>query len=101
MSVLMDPGLDPVYLYNGGCARCGTGSPLYDIDVQIPYEGILALCPGCITDVANTAGMIVNEQGASLLAAALAKAEEMEARALAAEDIVARVKAASVRKAVK
>lgn len=93
----MDPGLDPVMLYNGGCARCGTGSPLWDIDVQIPYEGIVALCPGCIQDIAHDAGMIIADtMGASLLATAQERVEYLEARLVEAEDVITRVKNAAV-----
>lgn len=100
MSVLMDPALDPVMLFNGGCARCGTGSPIYDIDVQIPYEGIVALCPGCIADIAMSAGFVCTPGGAQMLATAQARVEDLEARLVTAEDIIRRVKAASVRKGV-
>ena len=99
MGVLMDPALDPVYLYNGGCARCSTGSPIYDIDVQIPYEGIIALCPGCIADIAHSAGFIIADTvGASLLATAQAQVAELEARLVTAEELIARVKGAVTRK---
>lgn len=94
MSVLMDPSLDPVMLFNGGCARCGTGSPIYDIDVQIPYEGIVALCPGCIADIAGAAGFIVTVGGAQLLATAQAQADLYEARLVTAEDTIDRLRAA-------
>lgn len=59
MPTLLDPGLDPLLLFNGSCARCNAGSPLYAIDVHVPYEGIMALCTGCIYDIALTAGIVM------------------------------------------
>jgi hypothetical protein len=67
MPTLLDPNLSPTELFNGSCARCGTGSPLYDLDISVPYEGIVALCPGCIYDVGHAAGFLMTEQGADEL----------------------------------
>lgn len=45
----------------GGCYVCGRGDRLVSTEVQIEGEGILVLCTGCITDLAEVAGLTFNE----------------------------------------
>lgn len=51
--------IDPGYAFNGGCMRCANGSsPLYDTEAQVPYEGAMALCRGCLRELAVRAGLL-------------------------------------------
>lgn len=43
-----------------GCYTCGRGDSLVSTEIIIEGEGILALCPGCIHDLAVSAGYKVN-----------------------------------------
>lgn len=57
------PRLDPGYCFNAGCGRCSNGSsPLFDTEVDVPYEPAIALCTGCITDLARRAGVLPEER---------------------------------------
>lgn len=43
-----------------GCYTCGRGDSLISTEIIVEGEGILAYCPGCIHDMAVTAGYKVN-----------------------------------------
>lgn len=47
---------------NGGCYVCRSTNNLVSTGVIIEGEGLLALCGGCINDMAVTAGFKVNGQ---------------------------------------
>jgi hypothetical protein len=46
-----------------GCYVCGRGDSLVDTEVPIIGEGVLAICKGCIVDMARTAGVDVDPSG--------------------------------------
>lgn len=48
--------MDPSYVRGGGCSRCLRGDHLVDCDVNIEFEGPLAICVSCIRDLALRAG---------------------------------------------
>lgn len=48
--------IDPQYFRGGGCSRCRRADKLIDADIHIEYEGPLAICTGCIADLALKAG---------------------------------------------
>jgi hypothetical protein len=62
----------------GGCYRCARGDRLVDMDAQIEGEGALAICAGCITEAAETAGLTFNEARVRELEAELATARRAE-----------------------
>lgn len=43
-----------------GCYTCGRGDSLVSTEIICEGEGILAFCPGCIHDMAVTAGYKLN-----------------------------------------
>ena len=45
---------------NGGCYLCGSVNGLVSTEKIIEGEGLLAICSGCINDLAVTAGYVVN-----------------------------------------
>lgn len=57
---------------NGGCYVCARGDRLVDTDVQIVGEGALTICTGCISDLAEVAGLTFNEARVRELEASLA-----------------------------
>ena len=44
----------------GGCYICQRGDSLVDTDAVIVGEGVLAVCKGCISDLAQAAGLHLN-----------------------------------------
>jgi hypothetical protein len=44
-----------------GCYLCGKGGPVVDTGVDIEGEGALAICDGCIHDLAVALGLDVEE----------------------------------------
>lgn len=75
-----------VYIGNS-CLRCARADNCVDLDVQIPYDGAIAFCRGCIADAATTAGFDIDgtqlREAQAELAVALADALESK-RLLAA-----------------
>lgn len=55
-------GYDTSLTANGGCYICASTNGLVSTDISIEGEGLLALCSGCIHDLAVTAGFRVNGQ---------------------------------------
>ena len=71
---------DPIAYRNGGtCSQCGRADRLVGLEFVIEYDGSVALCVGCIADLALAAGYLITEDGARRL-------HEAEARAAAAEE---------------
>lgn len=53
---------DPGYCFKGGCARCLNGSAeLRDTEIDVDYEPMIALCKGCVTDLALAFGILSDE----------------------------------------
>ena len=70
-------GLMPTGVFRGdSCSRCARADNCYDTEVEIPYEGGIALCGGCIHDLAHACGLDVDGTKA---AEAAARAELAEA----------------------
>lgn len=93
----MDTYVDPAYYRAAGCSRCGTGNKLIDTDVHIDYEGPLALCVGCLADLARKAGHLVGDGDVSRLAAAEADRDAARLAASDAEATLFQVKSALAR----
>jgi hypothetical protein len=74
-----------------GCYLCGRGDRLVSTEVQIEGEGILAICTGCIQDLAQAGRLTFNEAYVQELRSELATtkialedAQRLEARLQAA-----------------
>lgn len=80
-----------MFARGGACYRCSNASKLVDTDCHIEGEGFLALCSGCVHDLAEAAG-IVDNRGA--IREAKDRASAAEARAFEAEALAARIQAA-------
>jgi len=54
---------DAAYYHAGeSCYLCKSQTAgLVDTEVQIDYEGVLAICPGCVLDMVSTAGFRVED----------------------------------------
>lgn len=99
--------MDPAFYYNGGCGRCGSGNNLIDTGAHPDYERPVALCRGCLADLARAAGHLVGEddvrryqESELALAAAVKRADEAEHTLSQIKLSVARIeqrKAAKVR----
>jgi hypothetical protein len=53
--IRVDSALANVHAKNG-CYLCGNPNRLIDTEVSVDYEGVLAICEGCVKDLAQTAG---------------------------------------------
>lgn len=78
MATYMGKAPYSTYRKGGSCSRCARADRLVDIDVHIDMEGAVALCTGCIADIALAAGYVLTEAGAAKLATAEARAEHAE-----------------------
>jgi hypothetical protein len=92
--------VDPAFYYNAGCGRCGSGNHLTDTDVHPDYERPVALCRGCLADLARKAGHLVGEDSVAVLAEteralqiALVRADEAEHTLAAIKQSVQRIEA--------
>lgn len=55
----VDNAIDGVHAKQG-CYICGNPNNLIDTETHIDYEGVLAVCRGCVHDMAQTAGFLVD-----------------------------------------
>lgn len=79
-----------VYRLNS-CNRCARADNCYSTEIEVAYEGEVAICGGCIGDLALAAGYDI---AGTKLAEALARADEAERSADAARAQLAAVQVA-------
>lgn len=86
---------DAAYFHAGeACYLCKQATAgLVDTEVQIDYEGVVAVCPGCLLDMVQTAGFRVED--AAEVAALRAELEEHKAARIEAEMVLAELAAAA------
>lgn len=92
--------VDASFCWNGGCMRCMTQTNgLVDTGADVPFEGIMALCRGCVTDLAAAQGLKVYDftSHEEALNEFMADAEAWRKRALDAEDLLTKVAASATR----
>ena|SRR5258706_11290023 len=69
-------GNGETWMAKGGCYICGRSDRLVDADCPIEGEGGLVICTVCITELARTGKMVVNDQAE--IAALEARIEYLE-----------------------
>jgi ABC-type Fe2+-enterobactin transport system substrate-binding protein len=79
------------YHAKGACYLCHQPHDIVDTSIQITGEGVLAICHGCIADLALTSGYLLSDNKAEVesLKAQLAGATK---RAEDAEDMLEKIK---------
>jgi len=87
--ILVDSSIQGVHAKQG-CYLCGNPNRLVDTEVSIDYEGVLAICVGCVKDLAQTAGFNLEIPAAEverLKAAEIALTAERDSAERALADI--------------
>lgn len=75
----MSIGPMPADVYRlDSCNRCARADNCYSTEIEVAYEGEVAICGGCIGDLAVAAGYDI---AGTKLADAIARAETAEAEA--------------------
>lgn len=76
---------------NGSCYLCGQPNDCVDTSVQITGEGVLAICHGCIHDLAMTAGYVLSDNKAQV-EQLVADLDDQTKRADAAEEMLRKLR---------
>lgn len=77
------------------CYLCGQPHDVCDTEVSIDYEGVLAICRGCVADMAHTMGFALDDRSVEIDGLRTELAEVAE-RATFAETLLDELESAAI-----